>query len=74
MGEFRGAALRRLGAAVHLPHRLVGRLDEALECLAGLRHVLFRECPHLVRNCKLFKWIFCHHTLLVPWDADPSAI
>ena len=65
MRDLRGAAMCGLGVALHLSHRLVGRLDKAVDGLPGLRHALLGEGPHLGRNCKLLKWIFGHVTLPV---------
>ena len=58
---------------VHLPDGLIGGLDEALKGLASLGHALLGERTHLVRYCKLFKWLFGHVRILLRVRHDPSA-
>jgi hypothetical protein len=48
---------------LELPHGLVGRLEETVKGLAGLRHALLGEAAHLVGDCKLLEGVLGHGVL-----------
>src|SRR4029077_11552427 len=69
-----GAAMRGLGAALHLTDRLGRGNHKAGKCLARLRHASFGKCPHLGWNIKWLEWILGHRTLLLSASREPGRL
>src|SRR5262249_13188532 len=66
------AALRDLGATLHLTYCLGCGVDEAIKCLPRLCDASFGKYAHLARNNELLEWILGHRTLLLSIPRQPK--